>query len=144
MRLRRFNKDKALVKLRLKRNKSKYIKRATVVMSFIFTIIGLMYLSFAKYTSSAEFVLVDGVVGEFGEKAGTLINGDSFNVALKRLSGTSNPSYYNTYNTNITSIEWSETAPAEEITTEVVSTSDSRSEERRVGKECSSRWSPYH
>ena len=27
---------------------------------------------------------------------------------------------------------------------DVVETSDGRSEERRVGKECRSRWSPYH
>ena len=26
----------------------------------------------------------------------------------------------------------------------VIDASDSRSEERRVGKECRSRWSPYH
>ena len=26
----------------------------------------------------------------------------------------------------------------------IVSTDDTRSEERRVGKECRSRWSPYH
>ena len=28
--------------------------------------------------------------------------------------------------------------------TETVTSADSRSEERRVGKECRSRWSPYH
>ena len=28
--------------------------------------------------------------------------------------------------------------------TDVVDTSKTRSEERRVGKECRSRWSPYH
>src|SRR3712207_6870601 len=32
--------------------------------------------------------------------------------------------------------------PLEDITTEMVE--DWRSEERRVGKECRSRWSPYH
>src|SRR5256886_10353517 len=34
--------------------------------------------------------------------------------------------------------------PLDDVTTNVVGTVGLRSEERRVGKECRSRWSPYH
>ena len=35
-------------------------------------------------------------------------------------------------------------APVIEVNVNKVQTNDNRSEERRVGKECRSRWSPYH
>ena len=31
-----------------------------------------------------------------------------------------------------------------QVSSETVTTTEARSEERRVGKECRSRWSPYH
>ena len=34
--------------------------------------------------------------------------------------------------------------PGEQVEVRVVKTGEERSEERRVGKECRSRWSPYH
>src|SRR3989475_2403799 len=43
---------------------------------------------------------------------------------------------------DIIDVEWGEGAPSDRIG-EILS-QDKRSEERRVGKECRSRWSPYH
>ena len=42
------------------------------------------------------------------------------------------------------SLEYIAMVPEEQIKTYVVTDDCVRSEERRVGKECRSRWSPYH
>jgi surface protein len=61
-----------------------------------------------SYTSKVSVKAT--VKRQFAE--GTLIAGQNFNVALKKLADGGNPNYTSN-NTSITSIEWSETAPQE-------------------------------
>src|SRR3712207_8590689 len=48
------------------------------------------------------------------------------------------------YTSYPTILHWETTPTAEEWVGSVARGLDGRSEERRVGKECRSRWSPYH
>ena len=63
--MKEFNKDKALRKLRFKRNKGKYIKWGTIGLSVVILIVGVLYFSFARFESSAEFTIVNAKVGDF-------------------------------------------------------------------------------
>ena len=61
---------------------------------------------------------------------------------LKRLLDTPGPSGFETAPARV----WREEVKtfADQVTADVHGNSLARSEERRVGKECRSRWSPYH
>ena len=68
----------------------------------------------------------------------------SFRIALSGLNAASahlDVTAHNIANVNTTGFKGSRAAFADVYAT---SNNDVRSEERRVGKECRSRWSPYH
>ena len=65
MKFHKFSKDSSLRKLKFKQNKDKYIKVGTLIFSVVVIIIGVLYLSFAKYESSNAFSVINSSVGAF-------------------------------------------------------------------------------
>src|SRR5574344_1712899 len=65
MGLHKFNKDLELKKLKYKQNKSKYIKVGTLVLSVFILVMGIIYFTYSKFTTTNKFDVVNAKVGEF-------------------------------------------------------------------------------
>jgi hypothetical protein len=65
MRLHKFNRRWALIKLNLRQNKEKYIKVGTLVFSIVIFIIGITFFAFAKFNTTNKFNAVQTTVGNF-------------------------------------------------------------------------------
>ena len=63
--MKEFNKDKALTKLKLKKNKNTYIKYGSIILSCVILIIGIIYFTFAKFESNQSYTLINGKVGDY-------------------------------------------------------------------------------
>ena len=63
--MKEFNKDKALTKLKLKRNKNTYIKYGSIILSCVILIIGIIYFTFAKFESNQSYTLINGKIGDY-------------------------------------------------------------------------------
>ena len=67
MKLRKFNPKWEMLKLRMKQNKSKYITYGSLLISIIVLIIGIMFFSYSKYTTTHVFPLINATVGDFSK-----------------------------------------------------------------------------
>jgi hypothetical protein len=67
MRLHKFNRRWALIKLNLKQNKEKYIRVGTLVFSIIIFIIGITFFAFAKFSTQDKYNVMQSTVGTFVE-----------------------------------------------------------------------------
>ena len=68
-------------------------------------------------------------------------------VSAKEMLTKAKAGHYAVGQFNINNLEWTKSIlqTAQELESPVIlGVSEGRSEERRVGKECRSRWSPYH
>jgi hypothetical protein len=65
MRLHKFNRRWALIKLHLKQNKEKYIRVGTLVFSIAIFIVGITFFAFAKYSTTNKFKPIQTTVGSF-------------------------------------------------------------------------------
>ena len=65
MRLHAFDKEKSKRKLKIRRNRTTYIKIASVVLCILAIIIGSLFISYARFESSEEFDIIQTKVGEF-------------------------------------------------------------------------------
>ena len=54
-------------KINIKKNKEKYIKYGTIVLSVILLIVGVIYISYSKFDSKVEFTLINGKVVNSGD-----------------------------------------------------------------------------
>src|SRR2546428_172455 len=89
---------------------------------------------------SFQAALNDSIIVRIGEVAGS--GGDRNFYARIRLRGPDGASLGDNYGSNAAEIDVR--APLTGTYTVLVSQATNRSEERRVGKECRSRGSPYH
>jgi hypothetical protein len=67
MRLHKFNRRWALIKLNLKQNKEKYIRVGTLVFSIVIFIIGITFFAFAKFNTQDKYNVMQSTVGTFVE-----------------------------------------------------------------------------
>src|SRR5574344_1366650 len=65
MRLHAFNAKKEYQKLMFKRNKGKYIKYGTIILSVCLLIFAIMYFSFSKFSTTKKFNVINAKVGDF-------------------------------------------------------------------------------
>src|SRR5574344_1824351 len=65
MRLHAFNAKKEYQKLMFKRNKGKYIKYGTIILSVCILIFATMYFSFSKFSKTKKFNIINAKVGDF-------------------------------------------------------------------------------
>ena len=63
--MKEFNKDIKLKKLRLKNNKSKYIKYTSIIVSCVILLVGIIYFTFAKFESNKSYTLIEGRIGDY-------------------------------------------------------------------------------
>ena len=63
--MKEFNKERELNKLRLKNNKSKYIKYTSVIVSVVILLVGIIYFTFAKFESNKSYTLIEGKIGDY-------------------------------------------------------------------------------
>ena len=99
MKLRKFNKDKSVKKLQNRRKKDKYIKYFSISFCLIMIVFGIIFFSYARYESSHEFRIVDGIVGKTRERLALLDKGTIVNAKLKTLSKGSAAEYEDVDNT---------------------------------------------
>jgi hypothetical protein len=67
MRLHKFNPKVAKLKLKLRQNRSKYIKVGTLVFSVFILIIGILYFAYAKFSTVNKFNVTQTSVGTFNQ-----------------------------------------------------------------------------
>jgi hypothetical protein len=67
MGLHKFNKDRALKRLHLRQNKSKYIKVSTLIISIIVLVFFIIYFSFSQFSTSNKFNVIQTKVGDFSK-----------------------------------------------------------------------------
>jgi hypothetical protein len=67
MRLHKFNRRWALIKLNLRQNKEKYIRVGTLVFSIVIFIIGITFFAFAKFSTQDKYNVMQSTVGTFVE-----------------------------------------------------------------------------
>jgi hypothetical protein len=67
MGLHKFNKDRALKRLHLRQNKSKYIKVSTLIISIIVLVFFIVYFSFSQFSTSNKFNVIQTKVGDFSK-----------------------------------------------------------------------------
>ena len=67
MLLNKFNRDKAILKVKDKNNRSKNIKIASIVLSIMLLTGAIIYFSFARYETGSTYTLINGTVDEFGD-----------------------------------------------------------------------------
>ena len=83
--MKKFNPKLEKLKLKVKQNKDKIIKTSTLFICLIGLIVGIMYFSHAKYTTSHSWTIVNAKVGEFSKGdvgiIGYVIDGVSSNTA---------------------------------------------------------------
>src|SRR5574344_1482806 len=65
MGLHKFNKERELRKLKFKQNRSKYIKLGTLVLSVFILVMGVIYFTYSKFTTTNKFDVVNAKVGSF-------------------------------------------------------------------------------
>src|SRR5574344_33859 len=65
MRLHAFNAKKEYQKLMFKRNKGKYIKYGTIILSVCLLVFAIMYFSFSKFSTTKKFNVINAKVGDF-------------------------------------------------------------------------------
>src|SRR5574344_1012975 len=65
MRLHAFNAKKEYQKLMFKRNKGKYIKYGTIILSVCLLVFSIMYFSFSKFSTTKKFNVINAKVGDF-------------------------------------------------------------------------------
>ena len=67
MALHKFNKSNFLLKEKIKNNKRKNIKAATIGLSIMILVVGILIFSFARYESNKSFTLINAKVGAYGD-----------------------------------------------------------------------------
>src|SRR5574344_1446237 len=65
MGLHKFNKEWELRKLKFKQNRSKYIRLGTLVLSVFILVMGIIYFTYSKFTTTNKFDVVNAKVGNF-------------------------------------------------------------------------------
>src|SRR5574344_1100034 len=65
MRLHAFNDKKEYQKLMFKRNKGKYVKYGTIILSVCLLVFAIMYFSFSKFSTTNKFNVINSKVGDF-------------------------------------------------------------------------------
>ena len=61
MRLRKFNKEKAIKQLHFKKNKSTFIKSFSLVISVVILALSIIYFSYARFESHHDFNIINGI-----------------------------------------------------------------------------------
>src|SRR5574344_1697353 len=83
MRLHAFNDKKEYQKLMFKRNKAKYVKYGTIILSVCLLVFAIMYFSFSKFSTTKKFNVINAKVGDFSSgdvKLAYYVNGESSNT----------------------------------------------------------------
>ena len=63
--MKEFNKERELTKLKLRNNKSKYIKYTSIILSCVILLVGIIYFTFAKFESNKSYTLIEGRIGDY-------------------------------------------------------------------------------
>src|SRR5574344_1445355 len=110
MRLHAFNAKKEYQKLMFKRNKGKYIKYGTIILSLCILVFAIMYFSFSKFSTTKKFNVINAKVGDFssgdftiaayidGTKSSTFPDKDS-EYGIEKVECTNNAVGYFDYST---------------------------------------------
>ena len=80
--MKEFNKDIKLKQLKLKNNKSKYIKYTSIILSCVILLVGIIYFTFAKFESNKSYTLIEGRIGDYTSgdlTIGVNVNGSNVN-----------------------------------------------------------------